>query len=127
MPVTRSRTVFVATEAAFGAPELTQHSHEAYGLYKMYEPADEHRSGHVTVSEARESFADLVNRVAYGNERVLVTRHGRPIAAIIPIEQVEFLERAEDEYDHRMADEALKELEHTPAIPLEQVERELGH
>jgi prevent-host-death family protein len=72
------------------------------------------------------TFADVVNRVAYRSERVLVTRRGKPIAAIVPMEQVEFLERAEDEYDLRMADEALKELEHTPAIPWEQVKRELG-
>lgn len=92
----------------------------------MYDEADEHRSGHVTVSEARQSFADLVNRVAYRKERVLVTRHGRPIAAIVPMEQVEFLERAEDEYDLRMAEEARRELDHTPAIPWEQVKRDLG-
>jgi hypothetical protein len=53
-------------------------------------------------------------------------RRGKPIAAIIPMEQVEFLERAEDEYDNRLADEALAELEHTPAIPWEQVKRNLG-
>jgi prevent-host-death family protein len=92
----------------------------------MYDTIDEHAPGHVSVSEARETFADLVNRVAYRNERVLVTRRGRPVAAIIPIEQVEFLERAEDEYDMRLAIEARKELEHTPAIPWEQVKQELG-
>jgi len=36
------------------------------------------------------------------NERVLVTRRGRPIAAIVPIEQVEALERMEDEFDIRL-------------------------
>ena len=92
----------------------------------MYKPADEHEGGHISVSEARETFADVVNRVAYRNERVLVTRRGKPVAAIIPMEQVEFLERAEDEFDIRMANEALAELEHTPAIPWEQVKRELG-
>lgn len=92
----------------------------------MYKSVDEHEGGHVSVSEARETFADVVNRVAYRNERVLVTRRGKPIAAIIPMEQVEFLERAEDEYDLRLADEALAELEHTPAIPWEQVKRDLG-
>lgn len=92
----------------------------------MYETSDDHQGGHVSVSEARGSFADLVNRVAYRNERVVVMRRGKPIAAIIPMEQVEFLERAEDEYDNRLADEALVELEHTRATPLEQVERELG-
>ena len=63
---------------------------------------DEHATGHVSVSEARETFADLINRVAYRNERVLVTRRGRPIAAIVPIEQVEALERMEDEFDIRL-------------------------
>jgi len=92
----------------------------------MYKSANEHEGAHVSVSEARETFADVVNRVAYRNERVLVTRRGKPIAAIVPMEQVAYLERAEDEYDLRMAQEALEELEHTPAVPLEQVERELG-
>ena len=97
-----------------------------YGSYEMYEARDEHGNSLVSVSEAREGFADLVNRVAYGNERVLVTRRGRPIAAVIPMEQVEFLERAEDEFDLRMAEEALKELEHAPAIPWGHVKRDLG-
>lgn len=92
----------------------------------MYPERDEHAEPHVSVSEARESFADLVNRVAYRKERILVTRHGKRIAAIIPMEQVEFLERAEDEFDVRMAEEALKELDRAPATPLDEVERELG-
>jgi prevent-host-death family protein len=91
----------------------------------MYETTDEQDPGHVSISEARETFADLVNRVVYRKERIVVTRHGKRIAAIIPMEQVEFLERAEDEFDLRMADEALAELEHTPAIPWDHVKREL--
>jgi prevent-host-death family protein len=92
----------------------------------MYKNADEHRPGHVSVSEARQDFAELVNRAAYGDERIRIVRRGREIAAIVPIEDVEFLERLEDEYDIRMANEARAELEHAPAVPLEQVERELG-
>lgn len=105
---------------------MTPSVYSSYDLYEMYIERGEHGEGRVSVSEARESFADLVNRVAYRKERILVTRHGKRVAAIIPIEQVEFLERAEDEFDIRMAEEARKELEHTPAIPLEDVERELG-
>jgi prevent-host-death family protein len=91
----------------------------------MYIDRDEHGDGHVSVSKARESFADLVNRVAYRKERILITRHGKRVAAIIPLEQIEFLERAEDEFDLRLADEARKELEHTPAIPFAQLDAEL--
>ena len=92
----------------------------------MYDTNTEHDGGHVSVSEARETFADLVNRVAYRNERVLVTRRGKPIAAIIPMAQAEFLAQAEDEYDIKLARESLAELEHTPAVPWEQVKRDLG-
>ena len=37
----------------------------------------------ITVTQARDVLADLVNRVAYGNERVILTRHGRPVAALV--------------------------------------------
>ncbi|MEX2548061.1 MAG: type II toxin-antitoxin system Phd/YefM family antitoxin [Chloroflexota bacterium] len=72
------------------------------------------------------SFAELVNRAAYGHERVLVARRGRPIAAIVPIEDVEFLERMEDELDLKAALEALADPENAVPIPWEEVEAELG-
>lgn len=92
----------------------------------MYDPSDEHARSHVGVSEARESFAELVNRAAYGGERVLVSRRGRPIAAIVPIEDVEFMERMEDELDLQAAREALADPENAVLIPWEQVKAELG-
>jgi prevent-host-death family protein len=91
----------------------------------MYDSSDEHSTGHVSVSEARESFAELVNRAAYGHERVLVARRGRPIAAIVPIEDVELLERIEDESDLESARKALADPENAFPIPWEQVEAEL--
>ena len=97
-----------------------------YGTYAMYKITDEHRAGHVTVSEARQDFADLVNRAAYGGERVRVVRRGREIAAIVPIEDVELLERLEDELDLKAALEALTDPENAVPIPWEQVKAELG-
>jgi prevent-host-death family protein len=91
----------------------------------MYEPNNEHDSGHVSVSDARQDFAELVNRAAYRGERVMVARRGRPIAAIVPIEDVEFLERYEDEIDLRLAREELADPENAVRIPWEQVKREL--
>ncbi|MBA4170619.1 MAG: type II toxin-antitoxin system Phd/YefM family antitoxin [Chloroflexi bacterium] len=92
----------------------------------MYKLSDEHESGHVSVSEARQNFAELVNRAAYRGERVLVARRGRPIAAIVPIEDVEFLERYEDEMDLKLAMEALADPENSVTNSLEEVEKELG-
>ena len=92
----------------------------------MYKPGHEHPSGHVSVSEARETFAELVNRPANGHERVRVVRRGRPVAAIVPIEDVELLERLEDEVDLLAARDALADPETTVPIPWEQVKSELG-
>ena len=92
----------------------------------MYNSDNEHREGHIGVSEARETFAELVNRVAYGRERVLVARRGRPIAAIVPIDDVEFIERIEDELDRQAALEALADPEQAETIHWEQVKAKLG-
>jgi len=95
-------------------------------LYEMYRLGDEHPGGHVSVSEARETFAELVNRAAYGHERVRVVRRGRPVAAIVPIEDVELLERLEDEVDLQAARDALADPDNAILIPWEQVKSELG-
>lgn len=105
---------------------MTASTAKLYVSYKMYTSRDEHGTGHVSVSEARETFAELVNRAAYGNERVLVTRRGRAVAAIVPIEDVELLDRIEDELDLEAARDALADPENAVPIPWEKVKAELG-
>ena len=92
----------------------------------MYEQDDDHKAGHVSVSEARQDFAEIVNRAAYGGERVRVVRRRRAVAAIIPIKDLELLERMEDELDLEAAREALADPENAVPIPWEQVKAELG-
>ena len=92
----------------------------------MYEPNAEHAAGHVSVSEARQDFAEIVNRAAYGGERVRVVRRGRAVAAIIPIEDLDLLERFEDELDLEAAREALADPANAEPVPWEQVKAELG-
>jgi prevent-host-death family protein len=92
----------------------------------MYEPRDDHGTAHVSVSEARQDFAELVNRAAYRGERVRVVRRGRAVAAIVPIEDVEALERLEDELDLQAALEALADPKNAVPIPWEQVKADLG-
>jgi len=38
----------------------------------------------VSVVEAKRQFSDLLGRVAYGKERVVITRRGRPMVILIP-------------------------------------------
>jgi len=46
----------------------------------------------VPVTQARAEFADLVNRVVYGGERIVVTRHGKAIVALVPAADLDRLE-----------------------------------
>jgi methylated-DNA-[protein]-cysteine S-methyltransferase len=39
----------------------------------------------LAASEARADFSAIVNRVAYGGERVVLERHGRHVAALVPM------------------------------------------
>lgn len=71
----------------------------------------------ISVSEARQDFADVVNRVAYGKERVTVVRRGRDLVAIVPMSDVLLLEAIEDELDLTSAREALAGAEGAPRIP----------
>jgi prevent-host-death family protein len=78
------------------------------------------------ISEAREQFATIINQVAFGGERVRLTRHGKAVAAVVPIEDVEFLEDLEDEIDIHLARAALADPENQTWIPWEEVKRDLG-
>jgi prevent-host-death family protein len=44
------------------------------------------------VTQARAELADLINRVVYGGERVVVTRHGKPLVALVSAADLERLD-----------------------------------
>jgi prevent-host-death family protein len=46
----------------------------------------------IPVTQARAELADLINRVVYGGERVVVTRHGKPLVALVSASDLERLE-----------------------------------
>ena len=56
----------------------------------------------VTVREARENLAELLNRAAYGVERIVVLRHGKPVAAIVCVEDLQHLESEDAALDERV-------------------------
>ena len=70
----------------------------------------------VPMSEARDDFAGLVNRAAYGHERVVLMRHGKPIAAIISADELAYFEELEDRDDLLAAQAALDEGGETAAL-----------
>ena len=80
----------------------------------------------LTTSSARERLAEVLNRVAFSKDRVRITRRGKAIAAVVPIEDLELIERLEDEIDLREAERALDEARETGTLPLEVLREELG-
>jgi prevent-host-death family protein len=47
---------------------------------------------HVSTAEAKAKFSELVGTVASGRERVVIERRGRPVAALVSIEDAQALE-----------------------------------
>jgi prevent-host-death family protein len=67
---------------------------------------------YVSSSQARENLADLLNRAAYRGERFIVDRHGKPLAAIVPVEDLDSLEEFEDIADLKAIREMKKDAEY---------------
>jgi prevent-host-death family protein len=60
--------------------------------------------GELTVSQARENLAELIDRTQRSDEPVVLTRHGRPVAVVL---------------DHAL-------FERLDTVPWEQVKADLG-
>ena len=80
----------------------------------------------VSVADARSDLADLLNRVAYGKERLVITRHGRELAALVPIEDLQLVNRLRRFVARKDVARALAELDAGKAPSWEQLRDELG-
>ncbi len=60
----------------------------------------------VGASEARIVFSELLSRVAYGRERVVIGRRGRPMAAMIGTDELRLFERLLEEREDRLGTKA---------------------
>ena len=77
----------------------------------------------LTATEARSEFADILNRVAYKKERIILHRRGKNVAVLVPIEDLKLLRKMEDQMDNEAADKALKEPGRR--IPWEKLKKDL--
>lgn len=59
----------------------------------------------VSLGDLRKEVGDVVNRATFAGERTAVTRHGKTVAAIVSVEDLELL----DELERRADLEALRE------------------
>jgi len=71
------------------------------------------------------SVEQRIVRAAYGKERLVLTRRGKPLAALVPLEDLELIEEIEKRVDLDEARSALREAEVKGTTAWEQVRAEL--
>lgn len=77
-------------------------------------------------SQARSELTEIVNHVAFGHDRYILTRNGKELAAIISIEDLRTLEIFEDKMDVEIAKKADADIKKHGAISWKKAQSELG-
>ena len=84
----------------------------------------------ISAREARDHLSDVLNKVAYGGVKFILTRHGNGIAVLISLDEwkdiEKILERIEDEEDVNDADEAMERSEKEGTISHKEMKKRLG-
>jgi len=62
----------------------------------------------VTTKELRANLAEILNRVAFGGEQIVVKRHGKPFVAIVATYDLQACQALEDHNDACEIAEAIK-------------------
>ena len=78
----------------------------------------------ISSAEARKKFSNIVNRVAFGKESIILTRRGEELAALVAMDELRLLQELEDRIDIADAMKAIKEPGED--IPAEQFWKKLG-
>jgi prevent-host-death family protein len=78
----------------------------------------------ISTAEARNEFAEVINRASFGKERFVLTRRGKELVAIVPVEDLALLEELEDQMDIEAAKAALAESDER--VSYQDLRRELG-
>ena len=76
----------------------------------------------ITTVEARDRLDDLVDCAADDGRRIILTRDGKELAALVLVEDAWYLQMLEDQLDNEAADAALAEVAEKGTVPWEQIE-----
>jgi prevent-host-death family protein len=93
---------------------------------KIVEPPRRLGDEDISIADLRARLGDLVTRISYKHDRVVITKHGKPVAAIISASDMEKFEELEDWNDIQAIRAGLKDAKKHGTVPLETVLRELG-
>ncbi len=53
----------------------------------------------LSIVDLRRQISEIVNTVHYQGERVVLTKHSKPVAAIVPMDDLKLLDALEDRLD----------------------------
>lgn len=87
----------------------------------------------IAVTKARKIFAELLNRVVYGGEEVVLTRHGKAVAGLVSAEDLELLRQVRaarldlTRADLAALDEATRGVPEEPPLRIAAQYRPPGH
>jgi antitoxin (DNA-binding transcriptional repressor) of toxin-antitoxin stability system len=76
-------------------------------------------------SIARRDFSSVVEAANKG-ERFLLKRHGKTMAAVVPVRDLAVLRAIEDRFDREAADAAFKDVEANGTISWDEMKANLG-
>lgn len=80
----------------------------------------------ISTREARGQLSTVVSRAAFAKERIILTRRGKAVAAVVPIEDLEFLEHLEERIDLEDARTALADVKKKGTVSWSKIKAELG-
>ena len=78
----------------------------------------------ISTADARKKFSNIVNRVAFGKESIILTRRGEELAALVTMDELRLLQELENRIDIADAMKTIKEPGED--IPAEQFWKKLG-
>jgi len=76
-------------------------------------------------AKARQNFSEIINKVAYAKERIVIERRGKELAVVIPIEDYKLLQEMEDRVDVEEAKAAIKSAKKHGAVPWAEVKKKV--
>lgn len=80
----------------------------------------------ISAADAKEELPELLNRVSHYKEHIIITRRGKEIAALIPIEDLQLIKESQNKNDLQEAVESLKQAREEGTITLQQLKNEIG-
>ena len=79
----------------------------------------------LSMATVRKDLAELIGKVQYRKERMIITRHDKPVAALVPVDDAALLEKLEDRLDLVEALEAIDDYDENGGVSLERLKAEL--